>query len=45
VKRLIEAVVDLIYPPEAGESPIPFWRKAMVFVLLVLTLVLAVLLS
>lgn len=36
MKRLIEGVVDLVYPPEEGEEPIPFRRKLAVFIALVL---------
>lgn len=44
MKWLIEAIVDLVYPPEEGEE-IPFWRKLLVFIFLVLTVVLAFCLS
>ena len=36
MKWLVEAIVDLVYPPEEGERLIPFRRKLLVFLLLVL---------
>ena len=45
MKRLIEAIVDLCYPPELGERPIRVWRSLVIVVLLALTIVPAFLLS
>lgn len=45
MKWLIEAVVDLVYPLEEGEEPIPFRRKLFVFIFLVLIVAVAFLLT
>ncbi len=45
MKWFIEAVVDLVYPPEEGDEPVPFRRKLLVFVFLVLIVLFAFLAS
>jgi len=41
MKWLIEMVVNLVYPPEEGERPIPFGRVLVVFIFLVLIVLFA----
>lgn len=45
MKRLIEGIVDLVFPPEEGEEPIAFRSKLVVFVLLVLVVLFALVMS
>jgi hypothetical protein len=45
MKWLVEAIVDLCFPPVYGEMLVSFGCKLVVFILLVLMVVLAFLLS
>lgn len=41
IRLLIESIVDVVYPPEEGEEPVPFWKKLLVLIGLMLIILLA----
>lgn len=45
MKWLVEVIVDLVYPAKEGEESVPFCRKLLVFILLVLMVALVFLLA
>lgn len=45
IRQMVEALVDLIWPPEPGDLPVPFWRKAVILLAAVVLLLILALLA
>ncbi|MHB8107985.1 MAG: hypothetical protein ACYDH4_11255 [Candidatus Cryosericum sp.] len=40
MKRLFEAIINLVYPPEPGDPPVSWWWALLLLVLLALFVIL-----